>query len=150
MKNAIKGLWLLLLVALPLGILLTGWARGAIIVQYGVSLYATLGIAAAIAVAFTLYSAKNWRGEDFGEKHHKWLLEKYAKELQLTSFQKYFHVLRAAPSIVLLLALGLPISATLVALVSVAFLITDGAISNYYATYGARATTYGRTRSDNP
>lgn len=150
MKNAIKRLWLFLLVALPLGILLTGWARGAIIVQYGVSLYATLGIATVIGVAFILYGAKNWRGEDFGEKHHKWLLERYAKELQLTSFQKYFHVLRAAISMVLLLALGLPVSAMLVALVSVALLITSGAVSSYHAVYGARATTYGRTRSDNP
>ena len=150
MKNAIKGLWLLLLVALPLGILLTGWARGVTIVQYGVSLYATIGIAAVIAVAFTMYSAKNWRGEDFGEKHHKWLLEKYAKELQLTFLQKYFHAVRAVPSVILLLALGLPISATLVVLVSVALLITDGAISSYYATYGATGVGAGRTRSDNP
>lgn len=150
MKNAIKILWLLFLVTLPAAILVTGWEQGLTVMQYGVTLYAVLAIAAVIAIALTIYSAKHWRGEDFGEKHHNWLLERYAKDIGKSTFESKFHVLRAVTSAVFLLAIGLPICATLVVLVSVAFLITEGAIASYYNTYGQPATTAGRTRSANP
>lgn len=150
MKNLIKLGFLALLVGVPALTLLTGWGAGLLIAKWSVTLYATVAIAAILAVAFTLYSAKHYRGEDFGEKHHKWLLARAAQDAKFTALQKHFHGLRAIPSAVLLLAIGMPLSATLVILVSMGFYLTDGLVARYADVYGRSATTAGRTRSAHP
>jgi hypothetical protein len=146
MKTAIKWLFAALLVALPAAILLTGWTEALFVAKGAVSVYATIAIASVIAVAFTLYAAKTWRGEDFGEKQHKWLIAKELEHLRMTSFETHYHAIRGAVSAVLFLALGLPICAALLVLVSVAIYVVNGAISSYFDTYGRRATTGGYSR----
>lgn len=153
MKTAIKWLFAALLVALPAAILLTGWTEAIVVAKAAVCVYATVTLAAVVAIAITLHSAKNWRGKDFGEKHHKWLIGKALENIRMTTFQAHYHALRAIPSAILLLALNLPLTAMLVILVSVAVYVTDGAINRYADVYGRRATTDGYSRkryADNP
>lgn len=155
MKTAIKWLFAALLVALPAAILLTGWTEALPVAKAAVWVYATITIAAVVAIGVTLYSAKNWRGEDFGEKHHKWLIGKSLESIQMTAFQAHYHAIRAIPSAILFLALNLPLTAMLIILVSVAIYFTDGAINSYADMYAHRSVDGARTRlrknyADNP
>jgi hypothetical protein len=153
MKTLIRWLFAALLVALPAAILLTGWTEAIVVAKAAVCVYATVTIAAVIAIAITLHSAKNWSGEDFGEKHHKWLIGRALENAKMTTFQANYHAIRAIPSAILFFALGLPLTAMLVIIVSVAIYVTDGAVNRYADVYGGRATTRGNSRkhyADNP